>query len=298
MPAHRPYIQPLLTTISALLTVAALYLFGTTIAAQWSEITSSLGQIIQLKWLILTEVILMLLNILTEAKRWQTLINTRDISLLRCLQITLCATALSNTTPAGLGEHIARTRSTPNTRSTLAKSFIASALQTITITAFALISLLFIEEFWQLKAVALCIVGGSVIFYIIVRKNSKLTRFVKEQISNLSRTTLLKALLINALRYVIFAYQLSLLLTLSPSLAHPVVALIPIYYFVITILPGLHLLDIGIKGSAALLLFSDHVTTTQIGTATIAIWIINIIIPSAIGIAMWLIQSALNKKIA
>ena len=91
---------------------------------------------------------------------------------------------------------------------------------------------------------------------------------------------------LSALRYVVFGAQLIIMiLALQPGIdVLRVAALVPTYFFCITIIPSFFLADIGIKGSVALFIFATiPASELPILTAMFLIWIINSALPTVLG---------------
>ncbi|MDR2926605.1 MAG: lysylphosphatidylglycerol synthase domain-containing protein [Cytophagaceae bacterium] len=91
---------------------------------------------------------------------------------------------------------------------------------------------------------------------------------------------------LTAARYALFSFQMWLVLRFfGVAEVVEVIFLIPVYYLFVTFIPSLALLDIGIRGSVALFVFgwlsSD---VAAIVTSAFTVWILNIALPSLVGI--------------
>lgn len=105
-------------------------------------------------------------------------------------------------------------------------------------------------------------------------------------IADISIGQLLHTLLLSALRYTIYCTQLALVLyfcgitTTIPDLLVAIAA----YYMLVTVTPSVPMADIGIRGSWAMVIFSNFTQNAPaILITTLLLWIINSVIPMLIG---------------
>ena len=102
-----------------------------------------------------------------------------------------------------------------------------------------------------------------------------------------TKRELLIVLFFSILRYMIFSAQFFILLIcfgVDISLYESIV-LIPIMFFIISIIPSIAITEIGVRGSVAIFLFSlVSINKAGILYATFLLWLINLLIPSLIGI--------------
>ncbi len=282
--------------ISFLITIFSLYYFTSRILVETDEIVEAVGILLERKWIIATEILLLLLNFFFEAKRWQTIVN-QDIRFTESLKTTLMATAYGNATFFGFGEHFARSFHQENVKDYLLKSVVASIFQTVVITVFGIFSILVtnFNTYSFIKILIIIILCLAIIYLLIKRLRPKWISFVFEPFRNYKRLTVIKILIFNILRYITFSSQFYLLLTLSTNFTFNIGILLPIYYLAITLLPGLKLLDIGIRGSVALYVFANVVPESLVSVAVLSIWVINIIVPSIFGIIVYVSRSISEK---
>jgi hypothetical protein len=91
---------------------------------------------------------------------------------------------------------------------------------------------------------------------------------------------------LSIIRYLIFAHQFYFLLLIfnceiSYSLA---LATVFMMYFLVSIIPSIHLMDVAIKGSVALFLFGKlGFPEWKVVTITSVMWLFNLVIPVVIG---------------
>ena len=87
-------------------------------------------------------------------------------------------------------------------------------------------------------------------------------------------------------RYVVFSTQFLVLLLFFDIDIEIVVAFSTLFtmYFLASILPSIHLMDVAIKGSVALYLFSKlGIEDWKILTITSLMWIFNLVLPVVLG---------------
>ena len=258
-------------------------------------------EVIKDKNLIFIELFLFILNFLLETFRWKILHrNIENISFLQSLKTVLLATAFGNSTPGGLGEHIARINGNTEIRGSLVISVIASFLQTTTIVLFALFAFIVVGftlviNRYTILFVIIFIV--FVIFILVLKSANNVVRDFLNSILRFDRKKIFKALGFNTLRYIVFSSQLFLLLNNSnEKFDTEILIQIPIYYLMITIIPVQRILDIGIKGSVAIYVFGNLLDVSEISSSILFIWLLNTLVPSLIGITIFFYSLLSNKK--
>ncbi len=151
------------------------------------------------------------------------------------------------------------------------------------------------EQLFYLKIVSLAsVVFGllflfnlkySVVFLKKIRVKNKFIKYI-EIVSEYSTTELLKVLLFSFLRYLIFSFQFILLLYFF-DVKIPVTEAftgIALTYLLSSLVPVLSILEIGIRGTAAILflgMFSENIP--GILSAVAVLWFINLAVPAIIG---------------
>ena len=99
---------------------------------------------------------------------------------------------------------------------------------------------------------------------------------------------LLKVFAYSVARYAVFTTQFFILLELFEVqiLYADAIILIMIMLFVISVIPTIAITEIGVRGSVAVFLFGlISANTIGILSATFLLWVINLLIPSLIGVA-------------
>lgn len=96
-------------------------------------------------------------------------------------------------------------------------------------------------------------------------------------------------LLQSLLRYLCFSVQLWLILYACGVLLSPMVAIvsIPLYYLFVTVTPNMPIADVGIRGAWAVFVFGQYMPDVEasIILATTCLWIINTLLPVLLGAA-------------
>ncbi|MBK7556568.1 MAG: flippase-like domain-containing protein [Flavobacteriales bacterium] len=98
---------------------------------------------------------------------------------------------------------------------------------------------------------------------------------------------------LSLLRYVVFAAQFVVLLTLccGPALWKEAALAVPLIYLATTLIPTMLLTELGVRGGAAVAILSPWgLNEPGILTACFTLWIINLMLPAAIGSLLLLLH--------
>ena len=109
---------------------------------------------------------------------------------------------------------------------------------------------------------------------------------LKKKVTNLSKKTVYKTLLLSFFRYLVFSHQFYFFLTVFNIELRYFEAMTSIFamYLIVSIIPMLSLFDIVIKGSVAILLFSlFEVQEPVILAIVLLMWLFNFVLPSIVG---------------
>lgn len=257
---------------------------------------------------ILLVFMLMPINWLLETYKWRRLVNHRDaMTGPQPFQGVLMGVALGLFTPNGVGEFAGRVWVVKDDqREKAVSSSIAGSLAQlcITITIGGAFVVFFTSQFvaqeWlrtaQVLAVLTVVIGiisyykMPVIASIILSKISFFDRYDKfrTSLSSFSRKALSEAYFWSLLRYIVFCSQLGILIyAIGEFEMYEViglVSLIPVYYYVQTIIPTVALSEIGVRGMIMMFLFSGVLMESEVLLISFLIWVINLIIPGLIGL--------------
>lgn len=252
--------------------------------------------------------LLMPVNWLLETIKWTRLFgNVNVLKPIKAFKGVLMGVALGLFTPNGVGEFGGRiwVVNKEHREQAISSSITGSLAQLcITITVGGGFVVFFISQFvasqWLLTAQVLggfTIVFGVIAFYKMPRIVTSLLkrfpyfqRFDKFQSAMISydRRALTEAYMWSLLRYVVFCTQLAILLITVGSVDHQyivgLVCLIPVYYYIQTIVPTVALSEIGVRGMILLFLFSNILVDSDVIVVSFVIWIINLIIPGLFGL--------------
>ena len=102
-----------------------------------------------------------------------------------------------------------------------------------------------------------------------------------------SKKEITHILFLSLLRYIVFSFQFLLLLyCFDVSLIfYKSLFLIMLFFLIVSIIPTIAIAEIGVRGSVAILLFSYFaVNPISVFSATISLWLINLVVPSIIGL--------------
>ncbi|MGB0403615.1 MAG: lysylphosphatidylglycerol synthase transmembrane domain-containing protein [Salibacteraceae bacterium] len=264
---------------------------------------------------------LMPINWLLESFKWQILISKiQKINWIRSYKAILAGVTVSIFTPNRIGEYAGRVLFVHhNNRIQAVFSTLISSIGQLTSTLiFGSISiyLFYLNEYkhtgnsWidnYLLALLIVMISTLIILFVstpslisLLRK-LKALRKVKKYVSFFNRYSvyeLLKILTISILRYSVYSLQLYLILhafgvELSISQG---ITLIPITFFIMTIIPSIALAELGIREAVALTVIgtaSDN--TIGILSATFMLWTINLVVPAILG-SLFILQSRIFKR--
>jgi len=260
-------------------------------------------------WLLLC-VLLMPLNWFLEAKKWQLLSrNFEAQTLVQAIKTILGGLVFSLFTPARVGEYGGRILfvKPENNWKAAAATLVGSLSQMIIVLCLGGFGLIFLSQhiellgdFSRLAAIFLClgmICLGLFFFFNIdilvnlLKRIKFLTRFkglVKaiKVVKQYSRLVLLKAIQISFLRYMVYSLQyLSLLYFFG--IAVPVVSAaagISGIFFIQTGIPLPPIWDLLARGEVAIQIWGIfEANKLSILAATFCLWVINLILPSLLG---------------
>jgi uncharacterized membrane protein YbhN (UPF0104 family) len=248
------------------------------------------------------------LNWLLESKKWQLLIRKlENISLFSSFKAVLAGVTVSVFTPNRIGEYAGRILILKHqNRIQGALSTIIGSIAQIIITSIAgaigfyafyldyypmglewaapyLLSLV------MLMAISLVVLFLSTPTLILLLKRLKALKRFKKYITFFNRYNfpeLLSILLYSTIRYAVYCLQFYLLLKAFSISIDPEqgLVLIPVYFFVLTIIPSIALAELGIREGVALTiigLISDQ--SIAILSATFLLWLINLVFPAMLG---------------
>lgn len=259
--------------------------------------------------------LLMIINWGIEALKWKIVSKPiANFSYIKSIKSVLLGIFTGLFLPNRTGEFIGRVFSNENVnrKELFVHNIIANISQVLVTLFFGLISLIFLGNFAQyvfssmginvglISTISSILIFALLLVYFLLPQLSK-TKFTRNKLrnwlsklKNLSIKTLVTILSLSVLRFLIFSIQYILAFRWLniPISSLDLIALCSIYFLILAVIPSVVFTEIGIRGSVMLILFMAwfQYSSTQINNpeinilfATLAIWIINIIIPAIVG---------------
>lgn len=253
-------------------------------------------------------------NWILEIFKWRHLVSSfKEISFFEAMEQSLGSLTASIFTPNRIGEYGAKALYYPkeNTKQIVLLNFIGNSSQMLITTIFGVVGILLcsfdITEsmLWfsfkiNLKTLFLAILFTiSVIYYF---KNYKFYGFsIKKlfmKIVNFNYEFHRNNLWFSMMRYMTFSIQFMFLLSIFKTEIDFEIAYCTIFtmYFLASIIPTIHFLDVAVKGSVALFLFGQlGVEDWKIAAIISIMWIFNLVLPLLVGSVFVLNYKPLRK---
>jgi hypothetical protein len=252
-------------------------------------------------------VLLMVVNWVLESFKWQYLARTLvNISIWGAIEAVFCGLTWAIFTPNRIGEYGGRVMFLPNRKrihGVFAMAVGSFGQNVITNITGLLASLWFIYYFlnintWLYTGIAVLTIAFLVLLNIFyfnikwlvalldrVRFLEKYRRFF-DIMGRYSHRELLTVIGYSLARFLVFSFQYYLVIhLLLPELPFfQMMMTVIVFIFVQSAMPSLDLLDIGVRSFTAAHLFS-YITNQQLAiiAAVSSIWLVNLIIPAALG---------------
>lgn len=250
---------------------------------------------------IISLLILSSINWFLESLKWHELVNhVQKISFLKAFEQSFGALTASIITPNRIGEYGAKAIyfHKKHRKQILGLTFIGNLAQLSVTLIFGVIGLLYIATKFKLPvssykilSIGVFILGVSYITYRFFSKKKfkisgyslkKLTHFLKK----IKGKTICQTICLSTLRYVCFSHQFYFLIWLfAVDVTYiEALALISSMYLLTSIIPTIFVLDVLVKGSVAVWLFSFvNANELIILSCVLLMWIFNFATPSIIG---------------
>jgi len=269
---------------------------------------------------LLAVLLLMIVNWSLEAFKWKMMLNQLEkVSFLRSLVAVFTGLTVSFFTPNRVGEYAGRVMYLlPGNR---VKGILLTVIEnmaqlviTLVLGAFALPVFLTIYGgmpwYITLPSASVCILFalGIVVFFLRTAPAaarlsglSFLKRFERYIIVAESATPakMGSILLLSLARFLVFSGQLYLLLLVfDVQVGFPsAMLMIVLTFFVLTLVPTFAFADLGVRGAAGTFFFA-YLTSHLAGVvyATLALWLINLVLPSAAGALLLAVVSPQRKS--
>ena len=124
-----------------------------------------------------------------------------------------------------------------------------------------------------------------------IRWFNRFEKFVKS-LEEVSVPLLVKAYVLSLLRYTVFCFQLILVIYLVSdwfAIFKPINAgLIPVNYYVQTLIPTVALSEIGVRSFVLSSLFQSNLLSIDLISASFLIWMVNLIVPGLVGLVAFM----------
>lgn len=257
--------------------------------------------------LLLITLLLMPVNWGIEAYKWKFVIRKfENVPFLKALKHVFSGITIGLTTPNRIGEIPARVYLLDNkTHLTglIGVTFLASFSQVIITFLGGFVAIFFLKEnilfknyftLWMIVGTIITILLFLVYFYsksilTVIQKIPFLNKKKwLEKFSFLSAQEKSTVLFFSLVRYFVFVIQFYLVLTAFHIPINNVAAfsLIPLFFVISSFIPTFVISEIAVRGSVALVVFSSVSTDSLlIISAAVSLWIINVALPSIIGIS-------------
>ncbi len=281
-------------------------------------------------YLIIPVIVLMIINWSVESIKWRFLLKKiLNITFFHSLKAIILGVTISSFMPNRSGEFIGRMACVPgNYRiQSVFVSFIASISQFAITIIFGMAGLIFwainvlyrhafFNDYLLIVVIFICLLAIvlSLFFYFNIAFLQNVFKFFKIPKKWLKNLTLFKryhrfelfiALILSLFRYLVFFFQYYLLLRLfniNISIFEGFL-LISLIFMVMTIIPTIALLEIGVRSAVSVYFFKTwfllkgvDVSSFVIMTPAIFLWLINIAIPSITGaFLLWNIKLVKNN---
>ena len=249
-------------------------------------------------------IILMFVNVALEARKWQLLASSAGrLTYLQSLSSYLAGIAISIVTPNRIGEYPGRIiyLKRKNTIRLISVSVLGAFSQLLTIFIFGMVALIYYNiafpGFWAKVALVSSFPVSILLAWCYWRFESWLPllqkikwaqryRIYGQLLMRFNYKEQLTILGLSMLRFAVFTAQYLVLLHWM-NVDLPLVEgflLCALFFWVIAVVPSITLAELGIRGQVGLYLF-QHFSSNTIGilSATIGIWLINLIVPAIFG---------------
>jgi hypothetical protein len=262
-------------------------------------------------WLV---IILMFVNWGIESKKWQLLIrHVQNFSFGRAFKSVLSGCSVTMLTPNRIGEYGGRILyvEEKNRLKAISLSLVGSISQLLVTMLMGCVGLLYLRFFSQNKKSTLSVLPefwGDVLIYLslgvtallllfylrlgwLVRMLEKLPSLQKvvnhiKVLDEFNDKALVEILFLSFIRYLVFVLQYVLMLQVV-EINIPIILcfwLMTVFYLVMAIAPSIGFIELPVRISASWVIFKLY-TGNQlgVGTASLGIWLINLVLPAVIG---------------
>ncbi len=248
--------------------------------------------------ILLAVFLLMAINWLAEAKKWQLLANGfENISLGKAFKAVLAGVSMDAVLPFGTGAISSKTLSLSGAhrKEVLAPVILAQGIQSFWTVVFGLIGITqlvkYVDIFSMYEAPQhlMLILGLAVLLIMAIWQYvSKNADAILKPLKSIQPSTWFNLIILSLIRYLVFLGQLFLLsVYLAPEIPVGVLmGCITWMFFAKTVVPKPgHLGALGIRGASVVFFLNlAGYAAGQVVLATVILWVINLAIPSLLGL--------------
>ena len=250
--------------------------------------------------------VLIPLNWLLESLKWkQVLSKIQVLSLGQAIKSVLIGLTSGFFTPNRVGEPVGRSMFLADGNKTkgVICSLICTLSQSFATLFFVCIAIVLacniVVELEQIPQILLVrnigIIAAVTVFLLYLtipfwvgklKLKSEKLQDIARAISLISYASLLKVSLYSIVRFAVYSFQYYLMLKFFAVDIHfsTAMVLIPINYFLVSIIPSVAFAELGIRGSSALLVMEPLLgNTLGVALAAMSLWFINYVIPMLVG---------------
>ena len=277
--------------------------------SKWVQISSEWNS-----WKFWLAIILVFVNWGIESIKWQLLINPiQQFSFSKAVKSVLSGCAVTLLTPNRVGEFGGRILFVKEELrvKAISLSLVGSVSQLLVTMLMGCLGLLYVKYFFPFNNRVLAflpemlrdtllylIIGLTLLFLLLyfrigwlVRIMERLPRFAKlvryiKVLNEFSFQDLLQILFLSLVRYIVFVVQYVLLLhVMQVEIASWLCfCLLTVFYMIMAIIPSLGFVELPVRVTTAWIIFKMYTgNELGIGTASMAIWLINVVVPAVIG---------------
>lgn len=268
---------------------ACLAVFVHDVWSRWVDVEVAIAEALASPALMAAELALMAANLGVETLRWRSVrgIFTGGVAA-DDVAASLRAISLGNATPGNVGEHVGRCAAYADKRGAAVASVAASVLQTATIALLGMAACALLSSGGAsvpTAAMRIGVAAFTAMCVVAAFAAAVLRKRVRPRAGWGGR--LAAAALLNVSKVAVFSAQLFMLLRAgSDADSASLFAAVVFYYYLVTLTPRVNIIDLGVKGGLASYVLANGMCAEAAATsAVIIIWVINILLPSAIGFA-------------
>ena len=250
--------------------------------------------------------VLIPLNWLLESLKWKEVLSKIQVlSLEQAIKSVLIGLTSGFFTPNRVGEPVGRSMFLDDGNKTkgVICSLICTLSQSFATLFFVCIAIVLacniVVELEQIPQILLIrnigIIAAVTVFLLYLtipfwvgklKLKSEKLQDIARAISLISYASLLKVSLYSIVRFAVYSFQYFLMLKFFAVDIHfsTAMVLIPINYFLVSIIPSVAFAELGIRGSSALLVMEPLLgNTLGVALAAMSLWFINYVIPMLVG---------------